>query len=132
VSRSARLLSAKRSIFRIKPQVRELIDRAAELTGKNRTDFVLDAARRAAEDTFLDRTVLTVNPKVYRQFVARLDAPPEGRTAAAKEHADGRAVGMSVPLVPEPLRDDHQLDRFDSDEPLLDDWLRLRARANQA
>ena len=62
--------------IRIKPQVRELIDRAAELAGKNRTDFVLDAARRAAEDTLLDRTVLTVSPKAYRQFLARLAAPP--------------------------------------------------------
>ena len=62
--------------IRIKPKVRELIDRAAELAGKNRTDFVLDAARRAAEDTLLDRTVLTVSSKAYRQFLARLDAPP--------------------------------------------------------
>jgi len=62
--------------IRIKPQVRELIDRAAQLTGKNRTDFVLDAARRAAEDALLDRTVLTVSPKAYREFLARLDAPP--------------------------------------------------------
>lgn len=62
--------------IRIKPQVRELIDHAAELAGKNRTDFVLDAARRAAEDTLLDRTVFTVNPKAYREFLARLDAPP--------------------------------------------------------
>lgn len=70
--------SARREALniRIKPQVRELIDRAAELAGKNRTDFVLDAARRAAEDTLLDRTVLTVSPKVYREFLARLDAPP--------------------------------------------------------
>jgi uncharacterized protein (DUF1778 family) len=36
--------------IRIKPELRGLIDRAAELAGKNRTDFVLDAARRAAED----------------------------------------------------------------------------------
>jgi len=63
--------------IRIKPQVRELIDRAAGLAGKNRTDFVLDAARRAAEDTLLDRTVLTVSPKAYREFLARLDAPPK-------------------------------------------------------
>ena len=63
--------------LRIQPQVRELIDRAAELAGKNRTDFVLDAARRAAEDTLLDRTVFTVTPKAYRQFLARLDAPPK-------------------------------------------------------
>jgi uncharacterized protein (DUF1778 family) len=61
--------------LRIKPQVRDLIDRAAEVAGKNRTDFVLDAARRAAEDTLLDRTVLTVSPKAYREFLARLDAP---------------------------------------------------------
>jgi len=63
--------------IRIKPQIRELIDRAAELAGKNRTDFVLEAARRAAEDTLLDRTVFTVSPKAYRQFLARLDAPPK-------------------------------------------------------
>jgi uncharacterized protein (DUF1778 family) len=63
--------------LRIKPQVRELIDQAAELAGKNRTDFVLDAARRAAEDTLLDRTLFTVSPKAYRQFLARLDAPPK-------------------------------------------------------
>jgi uncharacterized protein (DUF1778 family) len=63
--------------LRIKPEARELIDRAAELAGKNRTDFVLDAARRAAEDTLLDRTVFTVSPKAYRQFLARLDAPPK-------------------------------------------------------
>ena len=61
--------------IRIKPQMRELIDRAAQLSGKN-TDFVLDAARRAAEDTLLDRTVFTVSPAAYRQFLTRLDAPP--------------------------------------------------------
>lgn len=62
--------------IRIKPEVRGLIDRAAALTGKNRTDFVLDAARRAAEDALLDRTVFVVSPKAYADFLARLDAPP--------------------------------------------------------
>ena len=32
--------------LRIKPELRGLIDRAAALSGRNRTDFVLDAARR--------------------------------------------------------------------------------------
>jgi uncharacterized protein (DUF1778 family) len=63
--------------IRIKPEVRALIDRAAQLAGKNRTDFVLDAARRAAEDALLDRTVFSVSPGAYRQFLARLDAPPQ-------------------------------------------------------
>ncbi|HEX4232477.1 MAG TPA: DUF1778 domain-containing protein [Bryobacteraceae bacterium] len=63
--------------LRIKPRLRDLIDRAAELSGKNRTDFVLDAAKRAAEDALLDRTVFTLNGRAYRQFLARLDAPPK-------------------------------------------------------
>jgi GNAT superfamily N-acetyltransferase len=38
-----------------------------------------------------------------------------------------------VPLLPpEPLTDDHQIDSFDSGEPVLDDWLKRRALANQA
>lgn len=62
--------------LRIKPELRGLIDRAAALLDKNRTDFVLDAARRAAEDALLDRTVFVVSPKAYSEFLARLDAPP--------------------------------------------------------
>ena len=71
-------VKAKRDTLnlRIKPELRGLIDRAAELSGKNRTDFVLDAARVAAEDALLDRTALAVNAKAYAEFLARLDAPP--------------------------------------------------------
>jgi GNAT superfamily N-acetyltransferase len=40
---------------------------------------------------------------------------------------------VSAPLsAPEPLGEDHQTDSFDSGEPVLDDWLRRRARVNQA
>jgi uncharacterized protein (DUF1778 family) len=63
--------------LRIKPEERGLIDRAATITGKTRTDFVLEAARRAAEDALLDRTVLTVSPEAYAAFVARLDETPK-------------------------------------------------------
>jgi uncharacterized protein (DUF1778 family) len=31
---------------------------------------------RAAQDALLDQTLFKVSPKVYRQFVARLDTPP--------------------------------------------------------
>jgi uncharacterized protein (DUF1778 family) len=63
--------------LRIKPELRGLIDRAAQLAGKNRTDFVLEAARHAAEDALLDRTVFSVSPKAYAEFLQRLDAPPQ-------------------------------------------------------
>lgn len=62
--------------LRIKPELRMLIERAAGVSGRNRTDFVLSAARRAAEETLLDRTVLAVDSKTYARFLARLDAQP--------------------------------------------------------
>jgi uncharacterized protein (DUF1778 family) len=62
--------------LRIKPELRLLIDRAADATGRNRTDFVLGAARRAAEEALLDRTNFAVDAKTYAEFLARLDAPP--------------------------------------------------------
>ena len=63
--------------LRIKPELRGMIDRAAELTGKSRTDFVLEAASRAAEDALLDRTIFRVSAEAYAEFLARLDAPPQ-------------------------------------------------------
>jgi len=63
--------------LRIKPELRGLIDRAAELTGKNRTEFVLNAARHAAEDALLDRTIFAVSSQAYAEFLARLDRPPQ-------------------------------------------------------
>ena len=63
--------------IRIKPEERDLLDRAAKARGKNRTDFILDAARQAAEDALLDRTVFTVSPEAYAEFLARLDAPAQ-------------------------------------------------------
>lgn len=63
--------------LRIPAAERNLIDRAAVATGKTRTDFILEAARRAAEDTLLERTVLAVGAQAYAEFLARLDAPPQ-------------------------------------------------------
>ena len=63
--------------LRIKPEERGLIDRAATLTGRTRTDFVLEAARHAAENALLDRTVFAVSPEAYAEFLARLDEPPK-------------------------------------------------------
>ena len=63
--------------IRIKPEERNLIDRAAQARGKNRTDFILDAARLAAEDALLDQVMISVSPQAYAQFLARLDMPPK-------------------------------------------------------
>jgi uncharacterized protein (DUF1778 family) len=62
--------------LKIKPSLCGLIDRAAALSDKSRTDFVLEAARRAAEDALLERTVFVMAPQVYSEFLERLDASP--------------------------------------------------------
>lgn len=61
--------------IRIKPEERNLIDRAAKTRGKNRTDFILDAARHAAEEALLDQVIITASPEAYAEFLARLDMP---------------------------------------------------------
>ena len=63
--------------LRISATARNLIDRAAESSGKTRTDFILEAARRAAEDVLLDRAFYAVSPEVYAEFLARLNATPQ-------------------------------------------------------
>lgn len=74
---SAHLVAKRDTLnLRIKPEVRGLIDRAAKARGKNRTDFILDAARVAAEETLLDQALLLVSPQAYAEFVARLDRAP--------------------------------------------------------
>lgn len=63
--------------IRIKPATRNLIDRAAELLGKTRTDFMLEASERRAEEVLLDRIIFTVRPDIYAEYIARLDAPAQ-------------------------------------------------------
>ena len=76
--RTASRASKRTSLnIRIKPEERGLIDRAARACGQNRTEFILEAARKAAEDALLDRTRITVDPKAYAEFLKRLDAPPK-------------------------------------------------------
>lgn len=65
--------------LRIPTEVRNLIDYAAIATGKTLTDFILGAARRAAEDALLERTVFSVSPEAYAEFLARLDAQAQAR-----------------------------------------------------
>ncbi|WP_398496230.1 DUF1778 domain-containing protein [Variovorax sp.] len=63
--------------IRIKAEERSLIDRAAHVRGKNRTDFVLDAARAAAEEALLDQAIIVAQPAAYAAFLTRLDMPPQ-------------------------------------------------------
>lgn len=64
--------------LRIREDVRRVIDRAASLRGKTRSDFMIDAAYRAAEETLLDQTLVRVDADSYQHYLDVLDQPPSG------------------------------------------------------
>src|SRR5881398_3408986 len=55
---------------------RALIDRAATALGKNRSDFMLEAACREADAVLVDRRFFLLDEKAYKRFTAALDKPP--------------------------------------------------------
>jgi uncharacterized protein (DUF1778 family) len=64
--------------LRVREDIRDLIDRAALSQGKSRSEFMIDAARRAAEDALLDHTLVRVDAETYAHFLSVLDQPPSG------------------------------------------------------
>jgi uncharacterized protein (DUF1778 family) len=52
-----------------------MIDRAASMRGRSRTDFVREAAVRAAEDVLMESRPIRMNPKGFDEFMAALSGP---------------------------------------------------------
>ena len=52
-----------------------IIDRAADIRGRSRTDFVRDAAVRAAEEVLMENTFLRMSPQAFSHFSAVIAAP---------------------------------------------------------
>jgi uncharacterized protein (DUF1778 family) len=70
--------------LRVRTETRALIDRAAQVLGRSRSDFMIEAARRAAEETILDQTVITTDRDSYDRFLVILDRPPESNEKLRK------------------------------------------------
>jgi uncharacterized protein (DUF1778 family) len=54
-----------------------LIDRAAKMQGRSRTEFMRDAAVREAEAAVLDTMMIRMSPEGFEAFVAALDEPAQ-------------------------------------------------------
>lgn len=61
--------------LRALPAQRDLIDQAASLLGKNRSDFMLEAACERAQSVLLDQAFFGLDADKFEQFIAILDAP---------------------------------------------------------
>jgi uncharacterized protein (DUF1778 family) len=57
-------------------QTRELIDTAAAVVGKSRTEFMLESARRHAIDVLLDQRLFVLDADQHDAFVKVLENPP--------------------------------------------------------
>jgi uncharacterized protein (DUF1778 family) len=53
-----------------------IIDRAADLRGRSRTDFVREAAVRAAEAVVMESALIRMSPRGFSAFVSAIAAPP--------------------------------------------------------
>ena len=62
--------------IRAKQHQRDLIDRAAEVQGKSRSEFMLESAYQQATDVLLDRCFFGLDELKFQQFIALLDQPP--------------------------------------------------------
>jgi uncharacterized protein (DUF1778 family) len=52
-----------------------MIDRAASLRGRSRTDFVRDAAVRAAEEVVMENRLIRMSPESFADFMDVLSRP---------------------------------------------------------
>jgi uncharacterized protein (DUF1778 family) len=62
--------------LRIEANTRRLIDDAAAVLGKTRTEFMIESARRQAIDVLLDQRLFTLDSDRYDAFMHALDNPP--------------------------------------------------------
>ena len=62
--------------IRARKAQRDLIDEAAALLGTSRSDFMLSAACRNAEEILLEKRVFSLGDEDFKLFEQMLDMPP--------------------------------------------------------
>lgn len=63
--------------IRALPSQRDLIDKAAEISKKNRSDFILEVACKEAENILLDQCLFVADRQAYASFISLLESPVE-------------------------------------------------------
>lgn len=61
--------------IRASAYIRDLIDSAASILGKTRSDFILETASEKAKDVLLDQTLFALDNEQYALFIKALDEP---------------------------------------------------------
>lgn len=62
--------------IRASAETKAILNRAAALRGQKLSEFMLDSAKRTAEEAILDQRVFFLAPEAHEAFLAALDVPP--------------------------------------------------------
>lgn len=63
--------------IRTSAEAKAILNRAAALRGQKLSEFMLESARRRAEDTILDQRTFFLDDNAHARFLALLDSPPK-------------------------------------------------------
>jgi uncharacterized protein (DUF1778 family) len=61
--------------IRTSAETKAILNRAAALRGQKLSEFMLESARRQAEETILDQRTFFLDPDAHERFLALLDSP---------------------------------------------------------
>ena len=67
--------------IRAPAETKAMLNRAAQLRGQKLSEFMLESARRQAEEALLDQRVFFLDAKAHEAFLAQLDAPAKPNAA---------------------------------------------------
>ena len=63
--------------IRASGEMKAILNKAAALRGQKLSEFMLESARRQAEETILDQRTFFLDEKAHARFLALLDSPPK-------------------------------------------------------
>lgn len=110
-----------------------VLRRAAEVAHKSLTDFILDSACLAAEQTLLDQRLFMVTGSQYQALMDFAGTAGAAQRWAARPVRVRGALGGTMTLrSPESLGAHHRLEGFDCGKQALNEWLVRHARQAQA
>ena len=68
--------------IRASAEVKAILNRAAALRGQKLSEFMIESARRQAEEAILDQRTFFLDDRTHARFLALLDSPPRSSTKA--------------------------------------------------
>ena len=63
--------------IRATAEAKAILNRAAALRGQKLSEFMLESARRQAEETILDQQMFILDDDAHARLLALLDSPPK-------------------------------------------------------